>query len=147
MSHPLPGSGAFAGDVVARVHSLGAEGRKRALPALEACCLTACAHWSVGAVRLVDAGGVALFVAFLSNELGALRGLAAATLANLICCVNVKTRFWTSCEPVMRDDPSRRYYPRQQLEWPSTSRRGPSRTSPHKPNSSACARPLRLRPI
>ena len=86
VSHPLPGAGAFAGDVVARVHSLGAEGRKRALPALEACCLTACAHWSVGAVRLVDAGGVALFVAFLSNELGALRGLAAATLANLICC-------------------------------------------------------------
>ena len=86
MSHPLPGAGAFAGDVVARVHSLGAEGRKRALPALEACCLTASAHWSVGAVRLVDAGGVALFVAFLSNELGALRGLAAATLANLICC-------------------------------------------------------------
>jgi len=85
VTHPLPGAGAFSGDVVARVHSLGAEGRRRALPALEACALCACAYWSVGASRLVDAGGVALFVAFLSNELGALRGLAAATLANLVC--------------------------------------------------------------
>ena len=74
VSHPLPGSGAFAGDVVARVHSLGAEGRKRQARGAEACCLSAArAHWAVGAVRLVDAGGVALFVAFLSNELGALR--------------------------------------------------------------------------
>ena len=58
----------------------------------------------------------------------------------------LKIKFWTNCEPVTRGDPSRRYYPPRQLEWPSTSRRGPSRTSPSKVRSSACARLLKLKP-
>ena len=91
VSHPLPGSGSRKGDVLARVHTLGADGRRRALQALEACCLCTCAHWTRGPELLVKRGAVALFVALLSNELGAIQDLAAAALANLICCENARS--------------------------------------------------------
>ena len=61
-------------------------------------------------------------------------------------CFETDEHIYLAMEPVTRGDPSRRYFHLQPLEWPSTSRRGPSRTSPHKVRSSACARPPRLRP-
>ena len=86
VSHPLPGSGTQSGDVVARMHTLGIEGRRRALVALEAFVLVTATSESDVAPDLVRRGAVTILVAFLANELGSIQDLAAAALANLICC-------------------------------------------------------------
>ena len=86
VSHPLA---LGANDVLARVHTLGVEGRRRALGALEALVLATAAPCAEVHAPLVAAGGVPLFVAFLANELGSLQDLAAAALANLAAAPSV----------------------------------------------------------
>lgn len=85
VAHPLPGSGSQSGDVVARMHTLGVDGRRRALAALEAFALATASAEADAGPDLVSRGAVTILVAFLSNELGSIQDLAAGCLANLAC--------------------------------------------------------------